>query len=216
MLAEFMLGRGDNLIPEHAIPTGPIKVPKSLENFFPKYMFNKLPPIGPINKSVVDAWIKVSRRTPSNMELKPMFLPNIRTEEQNLVYVLAHELGHVLHVKRFGTPDPGKKWLRAIKKDGTSVSDYGDTAAAEDFAEAMRVYIQTDGGTKDSQAMKDFANRFEIIDKLMKKNMQERTSLFNKFKRAMERRRGGLCDPRRGLNPCCCGRQCSILFHSEE
>ena len=53
----------------------------------------------------------------------------------------------------------------------------------------MRVYIQTDGGTKDLQSMRDFANRFEIIDKLMKKNMQERVSLFNKFKKAMERRR---------------------------
>ena len=180
------VGRGENLIPEHAMVV--YKSSKITGKFAPKYMFKNYPHF-PINKSVVDAWIKVSRRTPSHMELKPMFLPDIRTEEQNLVDVLAHELGHVLHVKRFGTPDPGKKWLRAIRRDGTSVSNYGDTEPAEDFAEAMRVYIQTDGGTKDSQAMKDFANRFEIIDKLMKKNMQERTSLFNKFKKAMERRR---------------------------
>ena len=158
-----------------------------------QYLFGKPPLLPPllINASVVDAWMRVTQRTSSRMRLKPNYLGNIGVRgktEGGLIGILAHELGHVLHIKRFGTPDPGKNWLRAIRRDGTSVSDYGDTKPAEDFAEAMRVYIQTDGGTKDLQSMRDFANRFEIIDKLMKKNMQERTSLFNKFKRAMERR----------------------------
>ena len=95
-------------------------------------------------------------------------------ESQDLTSTLAHELGHVLHLKRFATMTPGKSWLGAIKKDGTSVSEYGDTKLQEDFAEAMRVYIQTDGGTKDPQALKDFANRFEILDNLMQKSIQER------------------------------------------
>ena len=173
---------GANLIEEHAMTV--YRRSKITGKPVAKYMFRKYPHF-PINKSVVDAWIKVSRRTSSNMELKPMYLPDIRTEKQNLVDVLAHELGHVLHIRRFGTSDPGKNWLRAIKRDGTSVSDYGDTDPAEDFAEAMRVYIQTDGGTKDPQAMKDFASRFEIIDKLMKKNKRERASLFDKFQKAL-------------------------------
>lgn len=58
----------------------------------------------------------------------------------------------------------------------------------EDFAEAMRVYIQTDGSTKDPQALRDFANRFEILDELMEASMTERKSLFDRFKKAMEKK----------------------------
>ena len=94
----------------------------------------------------------------------------------------------MLSVKRFGSSYPGKKWIRAIKKDDTSISKYGDTDPEENFAEAMRVYIQTDGGTKNPQAVKGFANRFKILDKLMKQSMQKRASLFKKFKKAMEKR----------------------------
>ena len=168
---------------------GTLKKSKITGKWVKQYLFGKPPLL--INASVVDAWMRVTQRTSSRMRLKPNSLGNIGVRgkmEWGLIGTLAHELGHVLHIKRFGTPDPGKNWLRAIRRDGTSVSNYGDTKPTEDFAEAMRVYIQTDGGTKDPQAMRDFANRFEIIDKLMKKDMQERASLFNKFKRAMERR----------------------------
>ncbi|MCZ0932396.1 MAG: hypothetical protein OXJ52_04495 [Oligoflexia bacterium] len=81
-----------------------------------------------------------------------------------------------------------RNWPTAIKKDGISVSKYGDTNLSEDFAEAMKVYIQTDGGTKDPQALKDFAHRFEILDQLMKQSMQKRASVFRRFKKAMEKR----------------------------
>ena len=98
---------------------------------------------------------------------------------EDLTYILAHELGHVFHWNKFSRLEPEKNWLDAIKKDGTSVSKYGDTNSAEDFAEAMRVYIQTDGGTKDPQVMKDFANRFEILDKLMKQSIKNEPLYLN-------------------------------------
>ena len=123
---------------------------------------------------------------------------------RDLTSVLAHELGHVLQNTKYSRPPPHitlkktseqldrmrnpKDWPEAVKKDGTSVSEYGDTSLTEDFAEAMRVYIQTDGGTKNPQALKDFANRFEILDNLMKASMTERKSLFDKFKKAMEKK----------------------------
>ena len=161
----------------------------------------------PIDESVVHTWMRVTKSTKSHMELVAGRLDDIPfSSEHDLAATLAHELGHVLQNTRYSIPTVSKvkstadtleqlermknpkNWPKAIKKDGTSVSDYGDKNLSEDFAEAMRVYIQTDGGTKDPQALRDFANRFEILDNLMEASMTERKSLFDKFKKAMEKK----------------------------
>ena len=151
----------------------------------------------PIDASVVHAWMRVMRvigGTKSEMDLAAERLHAIPlSERSDLTSNLAHELGHVLQNTQCSRPTISKiirsigdvsnseekmrvpkDWPDAVKKDGTSVSEYGDTNLSEDFAEAVRVYIQTDGGTKDPQALKDFANRFEILDGLMKKSIRER------------------------------------------
>ena len=109
---------------------------------------------------------------------------------------LAHELGHVLQNTQYSFPTMTKvikfaeseedmpnqvdrmkipkDWPEAVEKDNTHVSEYGDTALSEDFAEVMRVYIQTDGGAKDPQILEDLSNRFEILDRLMKTSMRNR------------------------------------------
>ena len=65
--------------------------------------------------------------------------------------VIAHECGHVLEQrvtsKQATTLD---QWKSAIKKDGISVSDYGDEVAHEDLAEFSYVYATClDGGKLD-------------------------------------------------------------------
>ena len=189
-------------------------LPGILKKWKGKYALNNLPPHLavrlPINESVVHAWMKVTKSTKSEMNLAVNQLKDIPlSSEYDLSSTLAHELGHVLQntqyslvtmskvTKSTSFEDMSKQvekmknpkgWPDAIKKDGTSVSDYGDTKLSEDFAEAMRVYIQTDGGTKNPQALKDFANRFEILDNLMQASMAERKSLFDKFKKAMAKK----------------------------
>ena len=161
----------------------------------------------PVNESVMHAWLRVTKSTKSHMNLYTARLDEIPfSNENDLTSTLAHELGHVLQHTRYAIPTVSKLkdtegtieqldrmispkgWPEAIKKDGTSISEYGDTRLVEDFAEAMRVYIQTDGGAKDPQALRNFANRFEILDELMQASMTERKSLFDRFKKAMEKR----------------------------
>ena len=108
----------------------------------------------------------------SSCSLGRLFYKNSFKFNGGLIETIAHELGHVLANARFGSSHPGEAWMSAINKDGSSVSEYGDTKPEEDFAEAIRVYIHTDGGTKNPKAMEDFTHRFEILDNLMQGSMQ--------------------------------------------
>ena len=202
-----------------------------------KYALSNLPPRLairlPINDSVVHTWMKITKSTKSHMNLIASSSDDIPLSSgYDLSSTLAHELGHVLQNTQYSIPTTSKLlksknvqeqmermripkgWPDAIKKDGTSVSDYGDTKLTEDFAEAMRVYIQTDGGTKNPQALKDFATRFEILDSLMKASMTERRSLFNKFKKAMEKKGVAFVTSSGGFNSYSCRRSC--LYHSSQ
>lgn len=62
--------------------------------------------------------------------------------------VIAHECGHVLEQRVTSKlPKTLDQWKSAIKKDGISVSDYGDEVAHEDLAEFSYVYATClDGG----------------------------------------------------------------------
>lgn len=65
--------------------------------------------------------------------------------------VIAHECGHVLEQRVTSKlPQTLSLWKSAIKKDGISVSDYGDEVAHEDLAEFSYVYATClDGGKLD-------------------------------------------------------------------
>ena len=161
------------------------------------------------NESLVHAFMKATKSTKTNMNLAKARLDDIPfSSEKDLTSVLAHELGHVVQHTEYSltnlsvlknvdfkdmrkaidkTRNP-KGWSSAIQKDGSSVSEYGDSSEAEDFAEAMRVYIQTDGGAKDPEALNKYANRFEILDSLMKTSMKDRQNIFSKFKKALEKK----------------------------
>ena len=84
---------------------------------------------------------------------------------------------------------PDKTWLDAITADNRRVSLYGNTNSAEDFAEAMRVYVQTDGGSKNPRLLRRLANRFKILDEIMKMDVDTRKEIVEEFRRRMLRHR---------------------------
>jgi len=95
-----------------------------------------------------------------------VIFPLGRTTKRAASEVLAHELGHTLSIHKYHEFfSPG--WKKAKKKDGVKVSDYGETTISEDFAEAMRVYLVSDGGTRVPYYANRFRNRFAELDKLM-------------------------------------------------
>lgn len=48
-----------------------------------------------------------------------------------------HEMGHEIARVRYGKDLAGDEWIAAMKRDGASVTPYGDNSPAEDFAEAF-------------------------------------------------------------------------------
>lgn len=102
---------------------------------------------------------------------------------------LRHELGHVMSEKKYGTMDPPPVYLEAKAKDGNKVSNYGENSPAEDFAEAMKVYIDTDGGTKNPAKLEKFKNRFQEIDTLLKVPVGQRTEIMKIWKANLLKKR---------------------------
>ena len=87
---------------------------------------------------------------------------------------IRHELGHIIIHRRNGTYTPDQKWRDAIKADDTSVSDYGDTSVDEDFAEAMNLYLKTNGGIYYPNVARRYAHRFNILDEILGVRLVER------------------------------------------
>jgi uncharacterized membrane protein len=84
----------------------------------------------------------------------------------NLLNTLRHELGHIKAHHYLGSMDPGVAWDAAIKADGVSVSKYGDTSPDEDFAEAVALYLGTNGGMQMPSLLAKYPNRFKMLDKV--------------------------------------------------
>ncbi len=100
----------------------------------------------------------------SHMDIYPS---GLKLPLSQLLFVLRHELGHILALKRYRKLTPSRRWLQAIKNDKTAVSHYGLNSAAEDFAEAVRVYLATEGGLKAPEKRRKFAHRFAILDEIL-------------------------------------------------
>lgn len=84
-----------------------------------------------------------------------------------------HEFGHLVGQKdddplRGDTDFCPPGWEDAIKADNQSVSDYGDKAIAEDFAEAWKHYLKA--RSEGDRALREFRlkypNRVKILDKI--------------------------------------------------
>ena len=102
---------------------------------------------------------------------------------------MAHELGHVLALKKYGGELHGKDWEAAMAKDGPrAVTKYAEGSSSEDFAEAVWLYIRTDGGLRHPGILKRLANRFEIIDDLLNVDPAVKKAMLNDLKISMAAR----------------------------
>lgn len=94
------------------------------------------------------------------------------------LYAFYHEFGHAIANKIRGTAHPGPRWTRAKKSDGNEMSEYSakkrsksvknDEGEVEDFAEAVALYLATDGAKTERYAKYRVAcrARFEYLDDL--------------------------------------------------
>lgn len=94
---------------------------------------------------------------------------------------LYHELGHAIAAAIRGNPHPGPKWTGAMKVDGNELSHYAsktrykrlygglkDQGEIEDFAEAVALYLSSDGARdiRYKKLREACRNRFEFLDDL--------------------------------------------------
>jgi hypothetical protein len=88
--------------------------------------------------------------------------------QSDIDWALQHETGHAYSLREVWANNPGARdaWQHAIAADGRSVTDYGDTNAAEDFAEFMILYADVLGSPCEASARALFPNRFREMDKL--------------------------------------------------
>ncbi len=88
-----------------------------------------------------------------------------------------HELGHAIAKYFRGTTNPGERYKQAMQADGNAISEYAsktrypkqnDNGEIEDFADAVMMYLATDGAKSDqARALRDFCkNRFQKLDKI--------------------------------------------------
>ncbi len=88
-----------------------------------------------------------------------------------------HELGHAIAKYLKGKVNPGEKWKQAMREDGNEVSKYAaktrypkqnDNGEIEDFAEAVMMYLATDGAKEGrARVLRDFCkSRFQKLDEV--------------------------------------------------
>ena len=90
-----------------------------------------------------------------------------------------HEVGHMIAYHKYGTVEPDLKWHDAILADNTSISENGKTSIPEDFADTMWLYLETNGGIYYPTIVKKYANRFAILDEIMKLSPSHREQVDN-------------------------------------
>jgi hypothetical protein len=80
---------------------------------------------------------------------------------------LIHETGHGLSNKRWGDDTKGKKWddwRKARTADGISVSKYGDSSDAEDFAESWMLFSSAYGTALEAEVKTLIPNRVKLME----------------------------------------------------
>ena len=80
-----------------------------------------------------------------------------------LIHRMQHKLGHIMAYHRYGQITPDQEWHDAILMDNEGVFNDGDTNMAEDFAEAMALYLKSNAGLNHPETRK-YTHRFKILD----------------------------------------------------
>jgi hypothetical protein len=110
----------------------------------------------------------------SKGRLVNIFPAGLQTKDNRLIGTVIHEMGHTKSTSIFGSTDPGELWAKAIADDNKgSITRYGGKNNDEDFAEAIRMYVETRGGIADFQYREKYKNRFEIIDQIFGLNIKK-------------------------------------------
>lgn len=85
---------------------------------------------------------------------------------------LRHEMGHNFARTVYGTTSPpeGSDFRAAAEADGKSLTDYGQVAIAEDFAETVAIYLETSKKSHNFDAKdlkRESPNRYAVMEKLL-------------------------------------------------
>jgi hypothetical protein len=93
------------------------------------------------------------------------------TSQNAIDRVTLHESSHVVEGRLTYAKDlPGgpidDQWKDAIKKDGMSVSKYGETDSFEGYAEASRRYIEVKGTPDEAAARVMYPAEFALLDRI--------------------------------------------------
>ena len=112
----------------------------------------------------------------------------LKRQNSLLLQTFQHEFGHIMAFTHYGSIDgiPDQHWLKAIEADGNDISPQGREDLGEDFAEAMRVYLATEGGLQDPYQRQIFHHRFKILDQILKVDTRQLDKL------VLEQNTGGM------------------------
>lgn len=100
------------------------------------------------------------------IDLFPLSLDMFSNNQPFAVRILRHEFGHLIASKIFGQSTPNHDYISIAQKDKFTVSEYGRTNWAEDFAEAVETYLRLNAGKIDPIVRQQLKNRFEFLDKV--------------------------------------------------
>ncbi|TWW10020.1 hypothetical protein E3A20_08510 [Planctomyces bekefii] len=105
-----------------------------------------------------------------------------------ILSVIRHEFGHTFAEAIFGTANPPPEWVESGRRDPRFVSEYAKNAACEDFAETIRVYLESGAGVADGWRNR-VPNRFAELDKYFgfsKAKYRKETDVSELYLRAMQ------------------------------
>jgi hypothetical protein len=98
------------------------------------------------------------------IDIFPLSFEMIQKNRAFAVRILRHEFGHLIATKLFGRSTPDHVYAKKAQQDEVGVSEYGNRNWAEDFAEAVEVYLRTNAGSLDPRVRQELKNRFEFLD----------------------------------------------------
>ncbi|MFN8845767.1 MAG: hypothetical protein ACK5V3_08850 [Bdellovibrionales bacterium] len=111
----------------------------------------------------------------SFIDLFPLTFEMIQKNRDFSVRILRHEFGHLIANKLFGRSTPDLAYITKAQKDRIGISEYGNRNWAEDFAEAVEIYLRTNAGSLDPSVRQQLKNRFEFLDSVF----ADRSPAFN-------------------------------------
>jgi hypothetical protein len=112
----------------------------------------------------------VSHMTAGSDGIVDVYPANVNANLIELETTLIHETGHAISNKKWGDDTTKAKWndwRKARTDDGISVSTYGDSSDAEDFAESWMLFSSAYGTALEAEVRTLIPNRVKLMDGFM-------------------------------------------------